>query len=134
MRKLTLIFGCSVLLISGLANAQQHSMPSGKMTDEDIIKSAMSAAPEAIAKGATVIDVGADGKIRVVRQGTRCRSALCWNSMWRNLQRDEVIVSGGEVNWLIDNPCAECLPTIDLAHVDLTGGEQRPEQHCGGLG
>ena len=70
MRKDTLIFGCSVLLISGLANAQQHSMPSGKMTDEDIIKSAMSAAPEAIAKGATIIDVGSDGKIRVVRQGT----------------------------------------------------------------
>src|SRR5512144_1382133 len=28
-----------------------------------------------------------------------CRRALCWNSMWRNLQRHEVIVSGGEVNW-----------------------------------
>ena len=71
MRKATLIFGCSVLFISGLAVAQQHSMPSGKMTDEDIIKSAMSAAPEAIAKGATIIDVGSDGKIRVVRQGTK---------------------------------------------------------------
>src|ERR1700738_2480890 len=71
MQKDTLIFGCSVLLISGSAIAQQHSMPSGKMTDEDIIKSAMSAAPEAIAKGATIIDAGADGKIRVVRQGTR---------------------------------------------------------------
>jgi hypothetical protein len=61
------------------------------------------------------------------------RSALCWNSMWRNLQRHEVIVLGGEVNWLIDDPCCERLPTIDLAHVDLTGGEQRPEQHGGGL-
>jgi hypothetical protein len=57
MRKITLFFGCSVLLISGLAIAQQHNMPSGKMTDEDIIKSAMSAAPEAIGKGATIIDV-----------------------------------------------------------------------------
>ena len=63
MRKITLFFGCSVLLISGLAIAQQHNMPSGKMTDEDIIKSAMSAAPEAIGKGATIIDVGSDGKI-----------------------------------------------------------------------
>jgi len=70
MRKTTLMFGCSVLFISGLAIAQQHSMPSGKMTDEDIIKSATSAAPEAIAKGATIIDVAPDGKIRVVRQGT----------------------------------------------------------------
>ena len=70
MRKDTLIFGCSVLLISGVANAQQHSMPSGKMTDAEILKSAMSAAPEGIGKSATIIDVGADGKIRVVRQGT----------------------------------------------------------------
>ena len=51
--------------------------------------------------------------------------------MWRNLQRHELIVSGGEVNWLIDCPCNERLPSIDLAHVDLTGGEQRPEQHGG---
>jgi hypothetical protein len=50
MRKARLIFRCSVLLISGLAVAQQHSMPSGKMTDEDIIKSANSAAPETIEK------------------------------------------------------------------------------------
>jgi hypothetical protein len=69
MRKATLTLGCSILLISGLAVAQQHSM-SSKMTDEDIIKSAMSAAPEAIAKAATIIDVGPDGKIRVVRKGT----------------------------------------------------------------
>jgi len=68
MRKATLI--CSVFIISGAAVAQQHIMPSGKMTDEDIIKSAMSAAPEAIAKGATIIDIGSDGKIRVVRKGT----------------------------------------------------------------
>src|SRR5436190_16436025 len=70
MRKITLIFCGSAVLISGLAAAQQHNMPSGKMTDQDIIKSAMSAAPEAIGKGAKIIDVGADGKIRVVRQGT----------------------------------------------------------------
>src|SRR5437868_15117897 len=42
-------------------------------------------------------------------------------------------VSGGEVNWLIDGGCGERLPAIDLAHVDLTGGEQRPEQHGGSL-
>ena len=41
--------------------------------------------------------------------------------------------SSGEVNWLIDGPCGERLPAIDLAHVDLTGGEQRPEQHGGSL-
>ncbi len=70
MRHVALTFGCSVVLVSGLAVAQQHTMPSGKMSDDEIIKSAMSAAPEAIGKGAKIIDVGADGKIRVVRQGT----------------------------------------------------------------
>jgi hypothetical protein len=34
--------------------------------------------------------------------------------MWRNLQRHEVIVSGGEVNWLIDGVCGDRLPAIDL--------------------
>ena len=88
--------------------------------------------PKAVVRAARFIAIGLAALSIPLLLG--CRSALCWNSMWRNLQRDEVIVSGGEVNWLIDNPCAECLPTIDLAHVDLTGGEQRPEQHCGGLG
>ena len=49
------------------------------------------------------------------------------------LQRHEVIVSGCKVNRLIDGLCGKRLPTIDLAHVDLTGGEQRPEQHGGSL-
>jgi hypothetical protein len=70
MRHVALTLGCSVVLVSGLAVAQQHNMPSAKMTDEEIIKSAMSAAPETIGKGATIIDVSSDGKIRVVRQGS----------------------------------------------------------------
>jgi hypothetical protein len=70
MRHVALTLGCSVVLVSGLAVAQQHNMPSGKMTDEQIIKSAMSAAPETIGKDATIIDVGSDGKVRVVRKGT----------------------------------------------------------------
>jgi len=70
MRQVAATFGLSLVSASGLAVAQQHMMPSGKMTDDEIIKSAMSAAPEAIGKDATIIDVGSDGKIRVVRQGT----------------------------------------------------------------
>ena len=38
-------------------------------------------------------------------------------------------MSGGEVNRLIDWLGGEGLPAIDLAHVDLTGREQCPEQH-----
>jgi len=39
-------------------------------------------------------------------------------------------LSGREVNQLIGGLCGECLPSIDLAHADLPGCEQRPEQHC----
>ena len=71
MRRVRATFVYLVFVLgSTSAFAQQHTMPSGKMTDEEIIKSAMSAAPEAIGKGATIIDVGSDGKIRVVRQGS----------------------------------------------------------------
>ena len=70
MRNVAVTLGCSVVFFSGLAVAQQNNMPSGKMTDEEVIKSAMAAAPEAIGKGAKIIDVDSDGKIRVVRQGS----------------------------------------------------------------
>lgn len=49
-------------------SAQQHAM--GTHGDAALIKSAMTAAPLAIGKGAAVIDVSADGKIREVRKGT----------------------------------------------------------------
>ena len=51
------------------APAQQHQM-AGPMSDDEIIKSAMMAAPPAISQKATIIDVSSDGKIRVVRKGT----------------------------------------------------------------
>jgi hypothetical protein len=44
--------------------------------------------------------------------------------MCRNLQRHEIIVSGGEVNWLTDGGRGERLQAIDLANIDLTGNEQ----------
>ena len=69
MRNVAVPLSCSVILFSGLAAAQQHNTPSGKMTDEEIIESAMSAAPEAIGQGAKIIDVDPDGKSRVVRHG-----------------------------------------------------------------
>jgi hypothetical protein len=40
------------------------------MTDEDMIKSAMSAAPEAVATGAAIVAVEADGTMRTLRQGS----------------------------------------------------------------
>ena len=41
MRQVAATFGLSLVFASGLAVAQQHMMPSGKMTDDEIIKSAM---------------------------------------------------------------------------------------------
>jgi hypothetical protein len=46
------------------------AMPAGKMTDADLIKSAMSAAPASIAKNAAVITMDDKGGVRTVRAGT----------------------------------------------------------------
>jgi hypothetical protein len=60
-------FLLSTLLIAGGAAATQPALAA---SDEEIIKSAMSAAPEAVAKDAAIYDVSADGKMRTVREGT----------------------------------------------------------------
>src|SRR5215217_4861842 len=52
----------------------------------------------------------------------------------RRLRRDDGIGSGGEVNHALGWRLTEALPSIDLAHADLAGGEQGPEQHGRGLG
>jgi len=70
MRSRVFLSILSVLaLVCAAAGAQAHH-DMAKMTDEQIIASAMKAAPAPIAKDATVIDVGADGAIRTVRKGT----------------------------------------------------------------
>jgi len=59
----------SVAALLGLAATAHGQHADHKMSDAEIIKISLSAAPKAIAKDATVIDIGADGKVRVVRQG-----------------------------------------------------------------
>jgi hypothetical protein len=56
-----------VLVMGGGLAAQQHA--AGGRSDEGLIKSAMSAAPPAISKDATIIDLSAGGKIRTIRKG-----------------------------------------------------------------
>ena len=64
---LTLVaLGC---LFTAPVLAQEHHA-AGPLSDEELIKSAESAAPMAIAKEATIIAVTADGKIRTIRKGT----------------------------------------------------------------
>jgi hypothetical protein len=48
-------------------------------------------------------------------------------------RRVEVDGSGGEVNDRVGWLGGQRLPAVDLAHGDLSGGGQRPEQHGGGL-
>jgi len=62
---------CSVFTVASIAMASaQHQHTAGPMSDEEIIKSAMAAAPSSVAKDATIVDVSADGKMRTVRKGT----------------------------------------------------------------
>lgn len=63
-----LTLGCLTLSITQ-ASAQQHQS-AGAMSQEEIIKSAMSAAPAAIGQNATVISAAPDGKMQVIRKGT----------------------------------------------------------------
>ena len=53
-------------LTPGFAFAQEHH----KMSDEDLVKLSLSAAPETIAKDATILAMDNDGKMRTLREGT----------------------------------------------------------------
>ncbi len=61
-------FLTGVLLIALTSNV--NGADSKAMTDEEIVKSAMTAAPAGVAKGATIVAMQADGKMRTVRKGT----------------------------------------------------------------
>jgi hypothetical protein len=59
-------------------------------------------------------------EIRGGQYWPRCRPECGWNSVWRVLRKHEGIVSGCKVNRLFNGLCGERLPTIELAHVDLS--------------
>ncbi len=74
MRTLNTIFAVAVSLfaIAATAHAQQAATPhpqQGQMSDSDYIAQALSAAPEAVAKGAAVVRAGKDGSMRSLRAG-----------------------------------------------------------------
>jgi hypothetical protein len=66
MRKITLL----VTLLAGVAATQGHAQTPAQSGDAAMIASAMQAAPKSIAEGATVVAMGADHKMRTLRQGT----------------------------------------------------------------
>jgi hypothetical protein len=68
---LALGFGMASNTVPVLAqhHAAQQKAPKPK-TDAELIASAMSAAPWAVSKDATIVAVGSDGKLRTLRQGS----------------------------------------------------------------
>ncbi|HEV3118970.1 MAG TPA: hypothetical protein VGY58_18095 [Gemmataceae bacterium] len=72
-----------IMLISGASAADTPAKPAAKAaaakaepSDAELIASAESAAPPNVGKGATVVAMGADGKMRTVRKGTNAFTCM----------------------------------------------------------
>ena len=76
INRLVLLSAAATLAFAGAAWAQRTS---GSRGDAALIRSAMSAAPPAIARGATIVAMGADGSMRTVRSGTNGFSCMADN-------------------------------------------------------
>ncbi|MGY4292239.1 hypothetical protein ACVWXN_000331 [Bradyrhizobium sp. i1.4.4] len=68
MKSLAYVTLSVLALMPSYAFAQQST--GHKMSDEELIKLSLSAAPEAIAKDATIVAMDHDGKMRTLRKGT----------------------------------------------------------------
>jgi len=71
--KANLILGVASLSLTMLAHADTAATASKAKagpTDAELIKSAMSAAPAAVSKNATIVAMEADGNMRTIRKGT----------------------------------------------------------------
>ena len=67
-----MVLGFGLTLQSMPADAQHHASKQKAQrpkSDAELIASATSAAPQAMAKDATIVAVGSDGKLRTLRQG-----------------------------------------------------------------
>jgi len=65
MKQIALLV-CCLTVASALAATKKTA----KTTDAGLIASAMKAAPASVAKGATIVDMAADGTMRTIRTGT----------------------------------------------------------------
>ncbi|WP_245443902.1 hypothetical protein [Microvirga sp. KLBC 81] len=58
-------FACSVMAFAFIGTASaQHQHTAASMSDEDLIRSAMAAAPPAVAQDAAIVATSADGQMR----------------------------------------------------------------------
>jgi hypothetical protein len=98
--------GCfliGALLIGATVSAQAAdekpaAAATAAMSDADIIKSATSAAPAKVAKGATVVAMDADGKMRTVRKGTNGFTCMADNP--ESPGPDPMCVDKNGMEWL----------------------------------
>jgi len=64
------VSGLLVLAMGALLSAAPAKKQPAKPSDAELIASAMKAAPATVAKGATIVAMESDGKMRTVRKGT----------------------------------------------------------------
>lgn len=102
-------FLISVLFSSALVSVQAADEKPAKtekpaaaakpaMSDAEIIKSATSAAPAKVGKGATVVAMDADGKMRTVRKGTNGFTCMADNP--ESPGPDPMCVDKNSMDWL----------------------------------
>jgi hypothetical protein len=88
----------SAALIATLASSGIAAAPAASANDEKIINSATSAAPTAVGRNATVVAMTADGKMRVVRQGTNGFTCMADNPDTPG--PDPMCMDKASMNWL----------------------------------
>jgi hypothetical protein len=67
---MVLVLGLAAALAANADATKPAAAAKASPSDADLIKSAMSAAPAAIGKNATIVAMEADGKMRTIRKGT----------------------------------------------------------------
>ncbi len=98
---ISMLYGTmSVLAWSQCASAEEVKGEfASPKTDEEMIKNALSAAPDSIAKGATVIAIDANGKSRTLRKGTN--NFTCLPDDPTNPANDPNCVDANGLEWVM---------------------------------
>ena len=94
----TLILGLGSLF-GALATQAYEAKPAANAarSDADLIKSAMRAAPPGVAKNATIVDMGADGKMRTLRKGTNGFTCMAGKPNTQGL--DSMCMDANAMEW-----------------------------------
>ena len=93
----SILFSLAAYAACSAAAAQDAAAPS--KTDEEMVTSALSAAPETIAKNAAVISFDAEGKVRTLREGTN--NFTCLPDDPSNPINDPLCVDKNGLEWLM---------------------------------